>query len=84
MQITISPEQVERVRALVAPINVAHFEEGCEPPGYSITVYFGGPYGISAEARCGSQSVDLGEVLVQPTQDAWVPGGAAKPSGTAI
>jgi hypothetical protein len=76
MLITISPEQVERVRALVAPVTAAHFDEGCEPPGYSIHIWFGGPYGNSAEAHCGSQAVDLGEVWVQ--QDDWNAADAAK------
>lgn len=71
MQITISPEQIDRLRALVEPVNVAHVDDGCEPPGYSIEISFGGPYGNSAVARCGNQTVDLGEVAVLPAQDAW-------------
>lgn len=78
MLITISPEQIERVRALVEPINAAHFDEDCEPPGYSIHIWFGGPYGTSAEARCGNQTVDLGEVSVHPAQNAWTASDAAK------
>lgn len=73
MQITISPEQVQRLRELVEPINLAHLKEECEPPGFSILISFGGPYGNDAEARCGNQTVDLGEVGVMPAQLAWTP-----------
>lgn len=71
MLITISPEQVQLLRELVEPINLAHFNEECEPPGYSILISFGGPYGNNAVGRCGNQTVDLGEVAVHPAQNAW-------------
>lgn len=71
MQITISPAQVQLLRELVEPINLAHFNEECEPPGYSIVISFGGPYSNEAVCRCGNQSIDLGEVAVHPPQNAW-------------
>ena len=71
MHITISPEQVQLLRELVEPINLAHFNEECMPPGYSILISFCGPYGNDAVGKCGNQTVDLGEVAVHPTQDAW-------------
>lgn len=71
MQITISPAQVQLLRELVEPINLAHFNEECEPPGYSIVISFGGPYGNEAVGRCGNQSIDLGAVAVHPPQNAW-------------
>jgi hypothetical protein len=71
MQITISPEQIQLLRELVEPVNLAHFNVECEPPGYSILISFGGPYGNDAVGRCGNQTVGLGEVLVHPAQDAW-------------
>ena len=72
MMITISPQQIEHLRALVEPINLAHFNEECEPPGYSILISFGGPYGNVAVGRCGDQTVDLGEVGVHPAQNGWI------------
>ncbi len=81
MLITISPEQVQRLRELVEPINRAHFNEECEPPGYSISISFYGPYGNDAVGWCGKQSVNLGEVLVHPAQHAWtVTDGAKEPA----
>lgn len=71
MQITISPEQVQLLRELVEPINLAHVDEECEPPGYSISISFCGPYGNYAMGRCGNQTVDLGELVVHPAQNAW-------------
>lgn len=71
MLITISPEQIERMRELIEPINLAHFNDDCEPPGYSILMSFCGPYGNFAVGRCGNQTVDLGEFLVHPAQNAW-------------
>lgn len=71
MLITISPEQVQLLRELVEPVNLAHFNEGCEPPGYSILISFGVPYGNDGVGQCGSRRVDLGEVVVHPAQHAW-------------
>ena len=46
----------------VGSINLAHMEADCEPPGYSIIIGFAGPLGCNAMAKCGPQSVELGEV----------------------
>ena len=73
MLITISPEQIQRLRELVEPVNLAHLNEECEPPGYSILISFGGPYGTVAEGRCWSQTVGLGEIEVHPAQYFWTP-----------
>lgn len=71
MQITLSPEQVALMRAFVAPINAAHVEEECEPPGFTIAVTFVGPYGNFAVGQCGAQTIDLGEVDTAPVQGSW-------------
>ena len=81
VQITISPEQVQLLRELVEPINLAHFNEECMPPGYSILIAFGGPFGNDAVAQCGNQSVDLGELVVNPAQDAWTLTNTARERG---
>lgn len=71
MQIIISAEQVALLRELVVPMNLAHLESDCEPPGFSIVISFVGPFGSFAMGQCGSQTVDLGEVEVQPIQGGW-------------
>lgn len=71
MQITLSPEQVALMRAFIAPINAAHADAECEPPGFTITLSFVGPYGCFAEGQCGAHKVDLGEVEVTPFQGSW-------------
>jgi hypothetical protein len=71
MHITISPEQVALMRALVVPINCAHLDAECEPPGFTIAITFLGPYGNYAVGQCGQQTVDLGEVSVDPCQGGW-------------
>ena len=73
MQITLSDEQVQLLRVFVERINSAHMDADCEPPGYSIEIGFGGPLGCDAVARCGPQSLDLGEVCVSPEQNNWIP-----------
>lgn len=71
MVITLSPDQIARLRAMIEPINQAHLEAECEPPGYTLTISFAGPYGVSLEAQCGRQTIDLGDVDVYPMQSAW-------------
>lgn len=71
MNIVISPEQVALLRSLVNPIFAAHVNAECEPPGYSISITFLGPYGSYASGHCGDSTVDLGEVSVQPEQAGW-------------
>ena len=43
----------------------------CEPPGLSISNCFVGPLGSYTVGKRGSQTVDLGEVEVQPMQGGW-------------
>ena len=73
MQITLSAQQVQDLREFVAKIYTAHMEAECEPPGYSITIGFAGPLGSDAVAKCGTQTLDLGEVHVTPEQNSWMP-----------
>jgi hypothetical protein len=73
MQITLSAEQVRTLREFIGRINTEHMEAECQPPGYSIVIGFAGPLGCDAVAKCGSQSVDLGEVQVSPEQNNWSP-----------
>jgi len=71
LQITITPEQLALMRALVNPIYAAHMEAECELPGFTISISFLGPYGTFAVGSCGNLSVELGEVAVQPPQSGW-------------
>jgi len=73
MQITLSDEQVKLLHDFIVPINHAHLDEQCEPPGYSIEISFAGPYGCDAVGRCGGRTVELGPVSVQPDQPHWAP-----------
>lgn len=73
MQITLSPAQVKRLQDFIAPINLAHLEAECEPPGYSIEISFAGPFGCDAIGRCGQQTIELGAVSVDPDQPHWIP-----------
>ena len=73
MQITFSASQTQLLREFVERVNLAHIAVECEPPGYSIVVDFAGPFSCNAEARCGPQSIDLGEVEVSPEQNNWIP-----------
>ena len=64
MIIQLSKQQQTDLLEWSAKINWAHFEEECEPPGYDLVIsvsHIGENY---AEARCGSQVLDLGEVEV--------------------
>lgn len=71
MEIILSPEQVLLINSLVNPINIAHIDAGCEPPGFTIAISFLGPYGNDAVGQCGKQTVDLGEVTIRPPQSGW-------------
>ena len=71
VHIVISPDQVALLRGLVDPIFAAHVNAECEPPGFTVSVSFLGPYGSFATGHCGNDSVDLGEVLLQPEQAGW-------------
>lgn len=59
------------MRELVVPINIAHLESVCEPPGPTLTISSVGPFGGYAVGTCGSQTIDLGEVEIQPIQGGW-------------
>lgn len=71
MIIEFSEQQVNLIRSFVEPVNVQHFSEDCEPPGFSIEIHFAGPYGQFAKVKCGNEKVDLGEVNVCPIQGGW-------------
>lgn len=71
MHIALSPEQVGLLRELVEPVNIAHFDEECLPPGFTIAISFCGPYGNDAVGHCGSATVELGPVSVHPEQNTW-------------
>ncbi|WP_306392177.1 hypothetical protein [Telluria beijingensis] len=71
MQITITPEQLALMRAMVNPVYAAHMEADCELPGFTIAISFLDPYGTFAVGSCGNSSVELGEVAVQPLQAGW-------------
>jgi hypothetical protein len=73
MVITLSNDQVEQVRGFVGQINVANFNEECEPPGYDIVISFVGPYGTMGRARCEGNAIELGEIHVSPAQYFWLP-----------
>jgi hypothetical protein len=64
VRITITPEQVARLRAMVEPLHAAHANADCEPPGFSITIQFLGPFGTHAVAQCSGSTIDLGDVDV--------------------
>lgn len=73
MRITLTPEQVQRLREFIGPVNVAHFNEECLPPGYEIVIAFAGPFGHWAIARFGKEELDLGAVGIEPLQGGWTP-----------
>lgn len=65
MIITLSAEQQDQLFAWLRPINAAHANDGCEPPGYLLEIRVaGGIWGSDAMAVCGSQRLDLGDVSV--------------------
>ena len=71
MHIVITPEQIALLRDMVNPIFAAHVNAECEPPGFSVSITFLGPYGSYATGHCGNSSVDLGQVTVKPEQAGW-------------
>ena len=73
LRITLTPEQVQRLRKMVAPVNVGHFNEECLPPGYEIVIFFAGPFEHWAVARCAKEEIDLGAVGIEPLQGGWTP-----------
>lgn len=71
MHIELSTQQVALLRDFVNPIIAANVAAECEPPGFSVTVTFLGPYGTSAVGECGGRTIDLGDVSVLPEQHGW-------------
>lgn len=66
MTFFLTAEQVKLVNEWIGPINVAHFDEGCLPPGFEIVISFAGPYGCRASARSCGEELELGEVEISP------------------
>lgn len=64
MIIRLSNQKQSELLAWSAKINWAHFEEECEPPGYELAIFISHIGENYAEARCGSKTLDLGEVDV--------------------
>jgi hypothetical protein len=64
MIIHFSKQQQDDLSAWIGKINWAHFAEECEPPGYDLVISISHVGINSAEARCGSQTLDLGDVDV--------------------
>ena len=60
--IQLSDDQAARLLAWIRQINLAHHQEECVPPGFDLVVTFSGPFGEWAEARCGGNTLDLGDV----------------------
>jgi hypothetical protein len=65
MVITLSIEQQSKIMEWIIPINEAHGNEGFEPPGYTIEVSIGGPYGCYAWAISETSRIELDEVQVK-------------------
>jgi hypothetical protein len=65
MVITLTIEQQEKILKWIQPINEAHGLEDVEPPGYTIEIDVGGPYGCYAWAVCGKARVELNEVKLE-------------------
>lgn len=63
--ITLSPEQVRKVNELMGSINMAHFAQECEPPGFEIIIHVSLGYQW-ATLRCGRKELDLGDVAIEP------------------
>lgn len=65
MIITLSAEQQDQLFAWLRPITEGHVNDDCMPPGYSLEIRVGGGiWGNDAMAICGSEKLDLGDVLV--------------------
>lgn len=64
MIIRLSKQQQIDLLEWSAKINWAHFDEECIPPGYDLVISVSHIEESWAEARCGSQILDLGEVDV--------------------
>jgi hypothetical protein len=61
--IRLSPEQQHDLLEWSERITAAHVGEDCLPPGYELIVSVSSEF-ATAEARCGSQRLDLGDVDV--------------------
>lgn len=61
MIIRLSKKQQHDLLVWSGRITAAHFEEECEPPGYDLNISVTS-LGASAEARCGPEMLDLGDV----------------------
>ncbi len=64
--ITLTAEQVKNANEFLGRINWAHLQEDCEPPGFDIVISVAGPFGQRAKILCGKQSIDIGDVAVEP------------------
>ncbi len=64
MIIRLSNQQKDDLSKWISKINWAHFAEECEPPGYDLVISISHVGINSAEARCGPQTLDLGDVDV--------------------
>lgn len=71
LSIQLNSQQIDQVNRWIGEINMAHRQEECEPPGFEIVISFVGPWGQSAEAKCGSATLDLGDVVCNPPPAGW-------------
>jgi len=62
--IRLSKQQQSDLLEWSAKTNWAHFSEDCIPPGYDLVISVSHVAEGWAEAKCGSQILDLGEVDV--------------------
>ena len=69
--IQLNSQQIDQVNRWLKEISRTHIMEECEPPGFEIAVSFAGPWGQFAEAKCGSDVLDLGDVVCHPSPKGW-------------
>ncbi len=64
MVITLSSDQQRQLLEWARQISQAHVDSDCMPPGYTLHVEIGGPFGSDAWASSGTARIELGEVAV--------------------
>jgi hypothetical protein len=65
MQITLSPEQEQRLRIWIIQQNAAHWNADAEPPGYELVIdSLASPWGCEVSAVDGSNRMSLGTVAL--------------------
>jgi hypothetical protein len=71
LSINFSAAQILKINDWIGKINFAHLHEESQPPGFEIVISFAGPFGQWADAVCGSEKIELGEVEIVPRPIGW-------------